>query len=202
MIGDIMSWPNSAPRRGRPYKSEQERERQREKLLDTAVVVIRDKGPGVSMNDIAAAAGVSKPVVYDLCGSKADFSMALSVHVFQKPLATIIASTGSLAERLRTAVDAFAEVVERDTAVYRFLVVGARPGSRSLVDQPLFTMLAPVAKAVVGLDGPLADVSVVGVLAMIFGALEQWSLEHDRAPRGVFAEQVTAMALAALDAAS
>lgn len=50
----------------------------REQLLDAALEVIDERGyGGVSMEAIARAAGVTKPVVYDLFGNRGELLMAL-----------------------------------------------------------------------------------------------------------------------------
>ncbi|MEW1735895.1 TetR/AcrR family transcriptional regulator [Nocardia beijingensis] len=189
------------PKRGRPQKTAQAREQQRERVLAVAVEVIRRVGSEASMDDIAAAAGVSKPVIYDLYGSKTELAMALGVHVFQDALGAVLTTTGSLPERIEAALDGFAAIIERDTAVYRFIVIGSRPSGPSLVDQPLIQLLTPLTKILAGLEGPLADITVVGMLSLIFGALERWSLDEKRIARADFVHHITTMAVAALEAA-
>ena len=66
------------PRRGpgRPRAGEQIADR--DELLAAAMRVIRTDGPDVTMDDIAAAAGVSKPIVYRNLGDKDALVVALS----------------------------------------------------------------------------------------------------------------------------
>jgi AcrR family transcriptional regulator len=56
----------SSPPRGpgRPPRTAEERAAQRTRLVDAAMAAIRTHGPDVSVDEIAAAAGVSKPVLY------------------------------------------------------------------------------------------------------------------------------------------
>src|SRR5436305_9388968 len=58
--------PDVNPRSRRPYAPRMPPERRREQLLDAALSVIVEQGyGGVSIEAIARAAGVTRPVVYD-----------------------------------------------------------------------------------------------------------------------------------------
>lgn len=52
----------------------------RESFLDAADQAIRTDGPGVTMADVAAAAGVTKPVLYRYVQDKGDLVQALAVR--------------------------------------------------------------------------------------------------------------------------
>ena len=66
----------------------------REQILDVAVDVIGRAGYyGASMNDIAEAAGVTKPVLYQHFDSKSDLYAALLDTVGERMLAAIAKAT-------------------------------------------------------------------------------------------------------------
>ena len=70
-----MTPPKAKPRRYAPRMPPAER---RDQLLDATLNLIAERGyEGVSMEAIARAAGVTKPVVYDLFGTLADLLEAL-----------------------------------------------------------------------------------------------------------------------------
>ncbi|MER3452812.1 MAG: TetR/AcrR family transcriptional regulator, partial [Acidimicrobiia bacterium] len=46
------------------------RQARAEALLDTAIEVIRREGPACSIDDVAAAVGVTRPVIYRYFGSR------------------------------------------------------------------------------------------------------------------------------------
>mgnify|MGYP000935781219 CR=1 FL=1 len=50
--------------RGRPRKSAADRNDQRRRIVESARTTIGAHGPSTSIGDIAAAAGVSKPLIY------------------------------------------------------------------------------------------------------------------------------------------
>ena len=74
---------------GRPVKNDDTRQRQREELLEAAVTTIRTSGARTNLAGIAAAAGYSKALLYDVFGSKAEFAMALSLHVNSRLIAAV-----------------------------------------------------------------------------------------------------------------
>lgn len=188
---------------GRPFKTDAVRRRQRAELLGAAVTTIRANGAGTNLADIAAAAGYSKALLYDVFGSKADFAMALSMHVNSRNL-TAVFSNPDLApvQQLRVAIDNFATFVERDPELYRFLVVEARGGTTSLAEQPSMKVVADALTSTSTFDRQLAPIVVQSLVAMVFAAIEVWSLSAAPIPRETLVTQLTEMVLAAYRAAA
>ena len=91
----------------------------RRQLLDVALVRFAERGfHGTSMDDVAEAAGVTKPVLYQHFGSKRDLYLELLDDVGAQLLSAIAAATTS-AGRPRAQVEAgFAAYLE---------VVSSRP---------------------------------------------------------------------------
>ena len=74
----------------RPYAPRLPPEERREQLLDAALAVLDQHGySGVSMEAIARAAGVTKPVVYDLFGNRGELLTALLEREEERALAQI-----------------------------------------------------------------------------------------------------------------
>ena len=69
---------------GRPSRTDSERSLQRQRLLDDAMAAIRLHGSSVSVENIAAHAGVSKPVIYAEFGDKAGIADALALERAQQ----------------------------------------------------------------------------------------------------------------------
>lgn len=89
-----------------------------------------------SMDEIAAAAGVSKPVVYDLVGNKQDLYLAC-VETAGRELADVVAtaalSTTGPEERMRAGAVAFIRyVAERGGGWDLLLSAGPEPGSEPI----------------------------------------------------------------------
>jgi AcrR family transcriptional regulator len=113
---------SARPARARP-EPRTAPERRRE-LLDAARRAIRARGPSVAMDEIAAEAGITKPILYRHFGSRAglataiasDYSTAFLAHVTGR-----IRGSATAADLVRAVIDAFVEFVERDPALFAFI---------------------------------------------------------------------------------
>jgi AcrR family transcriptional regulator len=96
----------------------------REELLDVAGLVIQRRGVAVSMDEIAAEAGITKPVLYRHFGDKDGLYKALTErYVDQLKKALKPATEASEPrDRLAAAIDAYLVYVEREPERYRFLL--------------------------------------------------------------------------------
>ena len=104
------------------------RQERREQFVEAAIQVIRRKGAGVSMAEIAAEAGVSKPILYRHVGDRAGLYLTMADRFVTESLA---GHTGPplrgrpLAEKT---IGAFIDFVEREPELYRFLREGPGEG--------------------------------------------------------------------------
>ena len=87
----------------------------RERILEEAVTLFYARGfTGTTLDDIAAALGVTKPFIYTHFRSKTELLAAVCVPSIEKSLAAVALAgegTGTPTEKLRRAVVDFAEVV-------------------------------------------------------------------------------------------
>ncbi|MBA8795650.1 AcrR family transcriptional regulator [Friedmanniella endophytica] len=101
------------------------RDQRRAQLLEVARELFAEKGYyAAAMDDIAEAAGVSKPVLYQHFGSKLELYLALldaSCERLTALLARALASTRDNAERVRGTTRAFYEFVSHEGAEFRFV---------------------------------------------------------------------------------
>src|SRR5689334_18692300 len=107
------------------------------------------------MADIAAEAGISKPVLYTHFGDKAGLAAAVAdwyLGDLGETLERVFANVDDPRAAVRDAIDVFAQFAEREPALYRFLVTGAEGTGRETCELPgLPTLAAQVAAfAVVG----------------------------------------------------
>ena len=112
------------------------RERRREELLDVADRVIQRQGTGVSMDEIAAEAGITKPVLYRHFGDKDGLYEALTARYVDELAHELRPSIGTNDPRSRLAatIDAYLSYVEREPERYRFLLrAGEQPRTAPLV---------------------------------------------------------------------
>src|SRR5262245_65565121 len=99
-------------------------EQRRQQLLEAARRAVRALGAEVSMDEIAAEAGLTKAILYRHVGSRAglatavasDYSTACLAHVTDR-----IRGLRTPADLVRGVIDAFVEFVERDPALFAFI---------------------------------------------------------------------------------
>ena len=97
----------------------------KEQVLDVALSVFAVKGfHDTSMNDIAEAAGVTKPVVYQHYESKRALFLAIIDHVGDRMIEVLTAATSGLTDgqaQVEAGMIAFFKWVERDKNAFKFL---------------------------------------------------------------------------------
>src|SRR3954470_19513299 len=98
-------------------------DRRRRELLEAADRVVLRDGPQASMNAIAAAAGITKPILYRHFGDKGGLYAALAVRYMQRFFHISEEALGEQnpRRRLAKAVDAYLAAVEREPEVFRFV---------------------------------------------------------------------------------
>jgi AcrR family transcriptional regulator len=111
------------PMGGRPTRLP--RDQRRIQLLDAASEVFASKGyHAAAMDDIADAAGVSKPVLYQHFPSKLDLYLALldqSCYRLVEVVEDALASTEDNADRVIATVAAFYEFISSESGDFRFV---------------------------------------------------------------------------------
>lgn len=118
---------------GRSSRWDSHRAARREELIAAAVAAIAEHGPSVGMDQIAARARTSKPVVYRYFTDKTDLYRAVSTRLVEQVLARLLA----VAEQnpppralIHASIDGYLALLESSPQLYRFLA--AHP----LIDTP------------------------------------------------------------------
>jgi AcrR family transcriptional regulator len=171
----------------------------RAELLEAAVRVIRRQGDAVAMENIAAEAGISRPILYRHFGDATGIYAAVA-HQFLAELGErLLQGPADASGRalLHRQVSTFLDFVADDPNVYRFLVRHAPSTSEPGPQRRGFSLL--VARQTTGFlqaaGWPAATAQVAA--ALLVGGLEatadQWLHDPADAPREVaeVAEQVT-----------
>jgi AcrR family transcriptional regulator len=125
----------TAHRPGRPRGPRRDPDERRAELLDAAERAIRRIGPQASMDELAAEAGITKPILYSHFGDKAGLVTALSERVAARMNSAILKELSahrSPREVVRSTIAAFCTFIEDEPELYRFLVqsVMHRPSRR------------------------------------------------------------------------
>lgn len=124
------------PRRedGRKRRWRAHREARRAQMVESAVRAIHQYGTNVSMEDIAAEAGVSKPVLYRHFTDQADLYVAVGQQAAETLVAEITAELEHTREpraHVAAVIDTYLRAIERDPDLYRFVT------RRSFADRPV-----------------------------------------------------------------
>ncbi|HET8651077.1 MAG TPA: TetR/AcrR family transcriptional regulator [Gaiellaceae bacterium] len=177
------------------------RERRREELLDAADTVIKRAGPGVSMDEIAAEAGITKPVLYRHFGDKDGLYEALTERYVDELARALRPSveTDDPRSRLAATIDAYLSYVERQPERYRFLLhAGEQPRTAPLVAGfrrrhiAHCTIAADESVRRAGLDPTFGEIWAQCVIGMVRAAGASW-LEKRSLPRDRLVEYLTAV---------
>jgi AcrR family transcriptional regulator len=118
--------PSVTSREPRPSLAERRRQRRGE-LLEAAIDVIRRRGADVTMEEMASAGGISKPILYRHFADRDGLVSAITETALVE-IGSII--DGKLRDvraeapldSIRATIDAFFEYVEREPHLYRFIV--------------------------------------------------------------------------------
>jgi AcrR family transcriptional regulator len=196
---------SNAARDRRDSRWDEHRRARREQLVDAALVAVGRHGAGVGMDDIAAAAGTSKTVVYRHFTDRGELHTAVCTRVAEQLTGTLRAAMQSSEHprgMLAAAIDAYLAFLEADPEVYRF-VVHTHPGGSGDGD-PLTTLsdlVGDQAAAVVGdtLRRVGADPTPAapwghGVIGLVRSAADWWLRADRPMPRGDLAAHLTDLA--------
>ncbi len=117
----------------------------RSQVIAAALDLIRSKGPDVTMDEVANAAGVSKPIVYRNLGDKDALVVALS-EIFVERLNEVVdravAITPHGRESFASAVRATLELIAEERNLFFFVTAGGPGTDTRLVERSSATMIA------------------------------------------------------------
>ena len=184
---------------GRPPAGHRDARRtaRREALLDAAVSAVEQHGDEVTMTAMAAAAGVTKPVLYRYFGDRAGLYQAIAerfaVGVLADLRAALEGGPGGRAS-VEQCVDAYLGYVESHHRLYRFvatrLATAAPDGQRlvtgfvhAVAGEVAAVLRAPLAEA--GVDAASAELAAFALTGLVQLAAEHWlergAMERDEA---------------------
>jgi len=161
---------------------------QRQRLLDDAMAAIRLQGSSVSVENIAAHAGVSKPVIYAEFGDKAGLADALALERAQQMERSLISNLAAGEPDTTMAVqlgaNALIGLLVDDPEIYGFIVRSMRASDRGVLDNPLVRTLHDRVQMLISLLAPDADLAMVsvvtdGMLGFIFAMVESWQVARE-----------------------
>jgi AcrR family transcriptional regulator len=209
-VNAASSVPAQASGDGRAERWSAHRTSRRKELVRAARHAIHRMGPDASMEEIAAAAGTSKPVFYRYFGDKSGLQRAVGEAVAERMQAKLqaaaeIASTEH--DGLRAMVDVYLQMAESSPNVYAFVTRGAGPDTAAvqgampvhffsavtaMIEAPLRHHLESRGRA--GIDLAAASFWPPAAIGMVRAAGERWLRTPpgpDKPGREAMTEQIT-----------
>ena len=191
-----MNATTQAPVDGRSARWARHREQRRSELLDVARHLIHERGPDVTIEDIAAASGTSKSIVYRYFEDKAHLQRTLGRSILRAMHDKLLEEMRALEqrvgrepepeERIRSMIRAYVETAQRSPGVYRFVT---RPSDG------LSHFLASVTRLVATFlpaGTPSPQIWATGAVGFVERAVDTWMTDLETAaataPDGTAAE--------------
>ena len=187
------------------------RDLRRRQLLAVAEALFVERGyAATSMDDLAAGAGVSKPIVYGLLGSKEQVFEACMTRAAEelsaRVAAAVVAAGDDPGDRLRAGALGWFEYIGERRALWDALLASddapssaAIDAVRSRQDDFVAALLAAGAEA----QGQVADTELLAAVATAmngaFEALGRWWSEHPDRTATELADLYTALLLPGLN---
>ncbi len=182
--------PNASqvpPGQNRRVDNRQERRKERRaEMVRAAMAAVRERGPAVSVAEIAAAAGITKPVLYRHFDDRADLQRAVGREAAALLMArmgpALLQAEGEPREQVARIIDAFLGGIEDEPELWRFVVhhpAERTPGAevvddaRAEIAQLVGTLLGDRLRAQ-GLDAGGAEAWAQGLVGMVQSAGDWW----------------------------
>jgi AcrR family transcriptional regulator len=189
----MASVTDSAQRRRRGQRARLPRAEREQQMLSAAHALFAERGYGaVTMDDVAAAAGITKPLLYNYFGNKERLYLACMEPAGEALVATVVravANTSDASEALEAGLRSFFAFLAADRAAWRVLFdetlprggeVARRVGEHrerivALVGETLLAQLPRAQRARASTEVQAMSVAVLGAAE----ALGRWWLRTD-----------------------
>jgi AcrR family transcriptional regulator len=172
-------------------------------LVAAASEAIVQFGPDVDMAQVAAIAGVSKPVLYRYFADKAQLWTAVGERMAQivvDSVAPAIAQVGAERELVATTIDAYLTVIETHPDLFAFLMHRANaPGVPHVFASSARTVATSLARVIgdrlraVGLDAGGAEPWAYGMVGLAQSVADWWILHSRPMSRAALTEYLTTL---------
>jgi len=186
---------------GRSARWDEHRLARRAELVRLTAACVEQQGAAVGMDQIAAFAGTSKAVFYRHFADKADLYRAVGQQLaatLTDQLAAAMSRQQDARARIRSGIDAFLAVLDRNPELYRFVVrnpVVERAGGDAVADYTgrIAARLDELIGALPAPDPVLRRPWGTAIVGLVKAAGDWW-LEHPAAmTRAELAESLTTL---------
>jgi AcrR family transcriptional regulator len=190
---------------GRAARWAEHRIARREELIDAAVAAVNEFGVDVGMDQIAAAAKTSKPVIYRYFADKSELYRAIGERVIAQIVRTLheVPSTANPQALLHASIDAYLQLLEDNPQLFRFITQNrlldpARPGEPTPTEfsgpvSDILTLALGEQLRSIGLDPAGARPWGVAVVGFIRAASLWWLDSPETMNRAQLTEYLAAL---------
>lgn len=198
---------------GRSTRWAGHRDRRRAEFVDAAVSVIESVGPSASVEQIAAAAGVTRQVLYRQFSGRADLDEAIVARAASLVYENVMADLDELddvATAIRRVLDGYLDFIDEHRSLYWF----TRAHQADLIDadpvDQVKDRLASVAVAMArelqeerGTEPalPLDEVFAVGMIGLVDASVSRWLIRPGTVTREQLVDGLVLVLTTAIDAA-
>lgn len=188
------------PALDKPRSRAEIRATRRAELLEAALRVIRRDGDSVSMEAIAAEAGITRPILYRHFGDVGGLYHTIAHNYTATLSERLVVATDAAGlerkEQLRAQIDAFLSFIEEEPQLYRFLtrqLPRERPEQREIETEFVRMLASDLASflASLGMHTTLARTTADALVGGVRAAADHW-LDAADLPRANLADQLTA----------
>jgi AcrR family transcriptional regulator len=169
-----------------PVSLAERRRARRRELLAAAIDVIRREGANVTMEEMATAGGISKPILYRHFVDRDGLVAAITAHALVEIEAIIDAKlakarTAEPPYSIRATIDAFFEYIEREPQLYRFVAGNdsrrVNPATIAFADLVAARVADALAEGLVerGLDPSRAEIWGRAIVGMVQTTAAWWT---------------------------
>jgi AcrR family transcriptional regulator len=182
------------------------REERREHFLDVAADLIVDEGiDAVTMESVAAAAGVSKGLGYAYFDDRSDLLMAVlnrETHAMERRIALAVADADTFEDKIRAGTKAWFDTVSERGTLFSTLmstkIRGTREKDRKASVRRWESFYADLAERELGVPKRQADIASAILISGLSGVVRRW-VDH-RDSRRVLEETYVNFAIGGLRA--
>ncbi|WP_226363464.1 TetR/AcrR family transcriptional regulator [Pseudonocardia abyssalis] len=187
----------------KPTDRQARRAQRRAEMVQAAMDAVRRHGPGVSVADIAAEAGITKPVLYRHFDDRADLHRAVgheAAALLMARIAPELMKNREPKEHIRGIIDGFLSGVDDEPQLWRFVVhnPGEHTPGAEVVDDVRQT-IASLLSSLIGvrlreadLDPGGAEAWAIGLVGMVQSAGDWW-LERQTMSREAITDYLTTL---------
>ncbi|NUR73977.1 MAG: TetR/AcrR family transcriptional regulator [Hamadaea sp.] len=174
---------------GRKRRWAAHREQRRIELIQAAIAAVLEHGPEVDMEQVAAAAGVSKPVLYRYFADKSQLWIAVGQHLASVVVDAVAPAVEQVREErtlIEATIDAYLGVIEAQPNLYRFVMhQSGIPGVHQLIVGASREVAVELARVIgdrlraLGLDAGPAEPWAYGLVGFV-QSVGDWWMQHGR----------------------